>query len=139
MGSESKSPETKRAALELAAKKHIEIAKAAQGGMGVDRHLLALRSVAARAEGRLGAVFFDDPLATRSSTFLLSTSNLSLPWVEQFGFGPTATAGYGMGYVIQDDCIRSPVTAFAGGNTDGTALVEEITRALRDIDSVYRR
>ncbi|CAM9225193.1 unnamed protein product [Choristocarpus tenellus] len=93
MGSASKGKDTKRAAFDHAATRHVEVAKAAQGGMGVDRHLLAMRSAAAGTAGKsgnaggkdLGVEFFEDPLNSYSSTWLLSTSNLSLPWVKQFG------------------------------------------------------
>ena len=82
--------DTRRAALDLAATKHIMLAKAASQGQGIDRHLLAIKAVAEEivSDGggvRLGAVFLDDPLVAETSAWRLSTSNLSLPFLKCFG------------------------------------------------------
>ena len=88
MESESKGKDTRRAALDTAAAKHIQVAKAAAQGQGVDRHLYAMRTAAAEAnggEGQMGREFFGDPLAAETSGWRLSTSNVSMPFLSSFG------------------------------------------------------
>lgn len=88
MESESKGKDTRRAALDAAAAKHIQVAKAAAQGQGVDRHLYAMRAAAAEAnggEGQMGREFFGDPLAAETSGWRLSTSNVSMPFLSSFG------------------------------------------------------
>lgn len=84
MESDSTGRDTRRAAFEAAAAKHIAVAKAAQQGMGVDRHLLALRAEGA-AGGTPGSAFFEDGMMAESSHWRLSTSNLSVPCLSLFG------------------------------------------------------
>lgn len=90
--SESKGRDTRRAALERAAAKHVSVAKAAQQGMGIDRHLLALSAESAAVKAKStegasapGAAFFEDPMVAESSRWKLSTSNLSVPFLSSFG------------------------------------------------------
>lgn len=89
MDSEASGRDTKRAALERAASKHIQVAKAAVQGQGVDRHITAMRSAAAARAGGgeegLGAEFFNDPLTSESAGWRLSTSNVSMPFLSSFG------------------------------------------------------
>lgn len=91
MESESKGKDTRRAALDAAASKHIQLAKAAAQGQGVDRHIYAMRAAAAAEAGQaagggnLGEEFFQDPLAAESAGWRLSTSNLSVPFLRSFG------------------------------------------------------
>lgn len=90
MESDATGSDTRRQALERAATRHVAIAKAAQQGLGIDRHLYALRAAAAEASGggegsALGAEFFGDPLVAQSSRWRLSTSNLSAPFLNSFG------------------------------------------------------
>ncbi|CAM9942210.1 unnamed protein product, partial [Ascophyllum nodosum] len=135
--------DTRRAALDLAATKHIMLAKAASQGQGIDRHLLAIKAVAEEivSDGggvRLGAVFLDDPLVAETSAWRLSTSNLSLPFLKCFGCGATNRNGYGLVYIWHEDKITFPVTAFQGAETDGKILANEIVRALGEIGKVCR-
>lgn len=85
MESESKGKETRRSALDAAAAKHIQVAKAAAQGQGVDRHLYAMRAAAAEAKGQMGEEFFGDPLAAETAGWRLSTSNVSMPFLSSFG------------------------------------------------------
>lgn len=89
MDSDASLKGTRRAALGVAAAKHVEIAKAAGRGQGVDRHIAAMRAAAEGAAGggskMLGAEFFEDPLVAESSSWRLSTSNVSMPFLSSFG------------------------------------------------------
>ena len=79
---------------------HVELAKAASSGQGVDRHLLALQSLAAEFEEH---ALFDTPLFKHSNSWTLSTSNVTSPFLSLFGFGAVVENGYGLGYCIFED------------------------------------
>lgn len=89
---------------------HIQIAKHAGAGEGCDRHLLALKK---RAELRGGDAMnlFNEELYSYSNTWLMSTSNVSMPFLEFFTFGPVAADGFGIGYIIDEDCMRVCITS----------------------------
>lgn len=48
---------------------------------------------------------FTDPGWALLSTSILSTSNCGNPALRLFGFGPVASDGYGIGYIIKEDGI----------------------------------
>ena len=96
-------------------------------GKGIDRHLFALKQLAARQPGPLPA-FFSLPAYTRMIHNTLSTSTLSSPALDGGGFGPVVADGcvtsfphclfvtsldrYGVGYGIQDDGSGFSVTSY---------------------------
>lgn len=88
MDSQASGKDSRRAALGRAAEKHVAVARAAQQGQGIDRHLYALRAASVVEGGGkavLGAEFFEDPLAAESAGWRLSTSNVSMPFLSSFG------------------------------------------------------
>jgi hypothetical protein len=105
---------------------HIQIAKLAAGGEGCDRHLLALKK---RAELRGGDAMnmFNEELFTYSNTWLMSTSNLSLPFLEFFNFGPVSPDGFGIGYIIDEECIRVCISSL---KDSPVANAEELKSAM---------
>ena len=50
------------------------------------------------------AIFIDPGWAKLNNT-ILSTSNCGNPSLRHFGFGPTSSEGFGIGYIIKDDSI----------------------------------
>lgn len=113
-----------------AASFHVNLAKEASNGLGVDRHLLALKKLA-EANGNEAALnFFKEELFSYSSTWLMSTSNVSQPFLEFFSFGPVADDGYGIGYIVDDDCIRCSISAFKNStHSDANELRSAIETA----------
>lgn len=54
-------------------------------------------------------------------------------------FGAVIPDGYGLGYIVGDDAVRMPVTAFrGGGETDGALLADGVVKALRDVGDACR-
>ena len=53
---------------------------------------------------RTPAIFADNGWDRLNNT-ILSTSNCGNPSLRLFGFGPTSADGFGLGYIIKDDCI----------------------------------
>jgi len=119
--------EEKIATLRRACEGHVELTKDCSRGLGQDRHLYALycllqreREEAANGASPGGpgetpsskgshpkpvpAIFTDAGYHTLG-TSILSTSNCGNPALRLFGFGPVASDGYGIGYIIKEDGI----------------------------------
>jgi carnitine O-acetyltransferase len=108
--------------------------------MGVDRHLYALRLKA----GEMGLVddidFFQDPILTRASTWLLSTSNVATPYYDLFGFGAVASNGYGVGYQTLPDSVPFNVTSFKSNpETDTMRFLDGVSSSFKDFQAVLEQ
>ena len=75
----------------------------------------------------------------RSSTWKLSTSNVAAPWLSNFGFGPTAADGYGIGYQILNDGVPFHLTSWKSSNETVTsqAMFEGISEAMEEMKAVH--
>lgn len=126
-----------RAKLSAAVVAQSQLAKAAATGQGIDRHLLGLKMEAKEHGVCAGAAdleIFDDDDYKRSGTWVLSTSNVTMPFINTFGFGAVTGEGYGLGYQIHDDRIPVHITSFASGaGTSSAAFRDATADALCDI------
>ena len=101
-------PWNKRKALfREAAKKHIEIAKAAGSAQGIDRHLLGLKKMVEKDEVDTVALF-DDPVFKRSQYWVLSTSAVFSGIFEAYGWGEVVPDGFGVAYMTGFDGTSHP-------------------------------
>lgn len=137
----SSTDEQKREALHKAAATHVNVAKGAKsaGGpyAGVDRHLHAMKCTAANKGLELD--FFKDPMYAKSCTWTLSTSNVTAPFIDQFGFGAVTGHGYGLGYLTQPDSISINVTSYKScEESDSAKFAEAITDVLREFDALFQ-
>jgi carnitine O-acetyltransferase len=98
--------EEKLDALRQAIRYHSQLTRACSQGMGQDRHLFALECVWDRLykDQKKPRLFTDLGWRTLNHT-VLSTSNCGNPALRLFGFGPTVSNGFGIGYIIKDDGI----------------------------------
>jgi hypothetical protein len=132
---------TQRALLTAAVKQHVVLAKEAQQGLGCDRHLTMLHEMAHHRpqHERTKEVhpFWTHPIKIRSSHFQLSTSNVTMPFLEYFCFGPVVPSGYGLGYLIQKDHVPIAITSFKDCKTTKSATFgKSIADALTTIRSI---
>jgi hypothetical protein len=127
MMNQGASAQDKNRSLRAACAVHGDVTFAALTGKGIDRHLFALKQLAARQPGPLPA-FFSLPAYTRMIHNTLSTSTLSSAALDGGGFGPVVADGcvtsfphclfvtsldsYGVGYGIQDDGSGFSVTSY---------------------------
>jgi carnitine O-palmitoyltransferase 2 len=111
MNKQGASAADKNASLRAACAVHGDVTFAALTGKGIDRHLFALKQLAARQPGPLPA-FFSLPAYSRMVHNTLSTSTLSSPALDGGGFGPVVADGYGVGYGIQDEGSGFSVTSY---------------------------
>jgi hypothetical protein len=102
--------EEKLAALRLATVEHSRLVKECAAGFGVDRHLFALKCIAARKGLPMPAFFQSEAWAMLNHT-ILSTSNCGNPSLRLFGFGPVVPDGFGIGYIIKDHGINYSVSS----------------------------
>ncbi|KAL1702476.1 acyltransferase ChoActase/COT/CPT [Schizophyllum commune] len=89
--------------------RHLQYAAWAADGQGVDRHLFGLKKVL--KEGEDLPEIYKDPAFARTSHWELSTSQLSSPYFEGWGYGEVVPDGYGLSYAIGDDYIRWTITS----------------------------
>ena len=84
-------------------------------------------------------LFFLFFFTRRSSTWKLSTSNVAAPWLSNFGFGPTAADGYGIGYQILNDGVPFHLTSWKSSNETVTsqAMFEGICEAMEEMKAVH--
>ena len=123
------------ALLRVAAETHKQLGTEAANGEGVDRHLLALKSLVKEFADPAGLAFYSEPLYGISGTWSLSTSNISQPGVAWFCFGPVTPTGYGVGYCVHDDAVHVGLAAFrdGGDGTSAAAMSQHIAEAAADI------
>lgn len=93
--------ETRRQLLRDAAKRHVALAREAGSGLGVDRHILGLRKLI--KEGEEQPALFSDPLFTRSSNWVLSTSAIFSKHFDAYGWGEVVPDGFGVAYMTGFD------------------------------------
>ena len=97
-------------ALRVAIVEHARLVKESAAGMGVDRHLFALKCIAERKGMPVPAFFQSQAWNMLNHTFL-STSNCGNPALRLFGFGPVVQDGFGIGYIIKDHGISYSVSS----------------------------
>ena len=102
-------------------------------GQGWDRHLFALRVLAAK-QGKTPALFAD-PAYSHINHIILSTSTLSAPGVLAGGFAPVVPNGFGVGYSANDDSVSCNVTSYPD-SPSGTDFVELVVGCWQDIQDV---
>ncbi|KAF8919060.1 acyltransferase ChoActase COT CPT [Mucidula mucida] len=89
--------------------RHLQYAAWAADGQGVDRHLFGLKKLL--KEGEEAPVIYKDESFAKSNHWELSTSQLSSPYFDGWGYGEVVPDGYGLSYSIGDDYIRWTITS----------------------------
>ncbi|RPD62238.1 acyltransferase ChoActase/COT/CPT [Lentinus tigrinus ALCF2SS1-7] len=99
-----------RAALfRKAVSRHLQYAAWAADGQGVDRHLFGLKKCL--KEGEPVPEIYTDESFSKTSHWELSTSQLSSPFFDGWGYGEVVPDGYGLSYSIGDHYIRWTITS----------------------------
>ena len=111
--------------LRKACKSHVDYLKRAAAAKGCDRHLFGLKMLLKPGEDvpRL----FRSPIFSRSSHWRVSTSNLTHPDFDNWGWGEVVPDGVGIAYSIHPDRCVFNVTARRECNYSErlTHLIEE--------------
>jgi carnitine O-palmitoyltransferase 2 len=122
-------------ALRRAAERHRVLSVEASTGKGVDRHLFALRSIAAETPSLPTPSIFADAAYARVNHNILSTSTLVSPAVANGGFGPVVDDGFGVGYATTDDQIGFMISSWKP-QAEHRRYLAELRRALQEFKDV---
>ncbi|XP_030061844.1 carnitine O-palmitoyltransferase 2, mitochondrial [Microcaecilia unicolor] len=112
---------------------HNQLTKKAAMGQGFDRHLFALRYLAA-SQGLPIPDLFQDQAYAQINHNILSTSTLSSPAVQCGGFAPVVANGFGVAYGVQDRVMGCIVSSYPARNVQ--EFLQCLQRSLEDIFKV---
>jgi carnitine O-acetyltransferase len=94
-------PKETAALFHKAVKAHVEYISAASDGKGVDRHLFGLKKLLGPNE-EVPAIF-KDPTYNYSSTWRISSSQLSSEYFNGYGWSQVVDDGWGIAYMINEN------------------------------------
>ncbi|KAJ6508504.1 acyltransferase ChoActase/COT/CPT [Mycena sanguinolenta] len=114
-----------------AATRHLQYAAWAADGQGVDRHLFGLKRML--KEGEEVPELYLDRAFGRTNHWELSTSQLSSPYFDGWGYGEVVPDGYGLSYGIGDRYIRWTITSMRGDAAQLRHYLAEAATELRDL------
>lgn len=101
---------------------------AAADGLGVDRHLFGLKKMLQESEP-LPAIF-SDPTFSYSGSWYLSTSQLSSPYFNGWGFSEVNDDGFGLGYMIDTNSFQVNICSKKRGSGHLRVYLEESAELL---------
>ena len=123
----------KQDALKNAIAAHNSYAKAAVGGLGVDRHLQGLKMAAVNLGVDIPELY-NDPGYTRSSRMRLSTSQISSKHGGFACYGPLQMDGYGCCYSIGQNLLSFAVSAMnSNAETNAIDFASTLHESLEDL------
>jgi hypothetical protein len=126
---------TQRELMSAAVSRHVEMAKTAQKGLGMDRHLTALNSIA--SQNGISSEFLASPVRAESTNFLISSSNVTMPFLQYFSFGAVVPHGYGVGYLLHNKSINVSLSNYKdSGMSDGKKFKKAIEDSLDTIKAL---
>jgi carnitine O-acetyltransferase len=85
---------------------HLEYIGAASDGKGVDRHLFGLKRLL--EPGQEVPAIYKDPAFAYSSSWHLSTSQLSSEFFNGYGWSQVIDEGFGIAYMINENRLAPP-------------------------------
>lgn len=138
--------------LQQALRQQSKISGEAASGQDVDRHLFGLRRL--MDADTPTPSFFSHPTFALTSRWALSTSNLSVPYFANWGWGEVYPEGIGIAYSVLNDSLQFNITSRVGRGegvpgargpdtwaTEKMASVREICdgigEALRDMQNLH--
>ena len=95
------SPEETAKLFHKAVKSHVEYIAAASDGKGVDRHLFGLKKLL--SPGDEVPAIYKDPAYAYSSTWRISSSQLSSEYFNGYGWSQVVEDGWGLAYMINEN------------------------------------
>lgn len=125
--------------LKEAVNSHAKYIGSAAKAMGVDRHLLGL--LLSAKEGETTPSLYSHPLYARAKTWRVSTSHLTHPRFDSWGYGEVTPEGVGLAYSIHPNSCMFCITALRekGGWPERLSfLLEEALlemQTLHDLDN----
>ncbi|OTB15643.1 hypothetical protein K445DRAFT_111732 [Daldinia sp. EC12] len=110
---------------------HIEYISAASDGKGVDRHLFGLKKLLGPNEAV--PEIFRDPAYSYSSSWFLSTSQLSSEYFNGYGWSQVIDAGFGIAYMINENSLNFNIVSKGLGSEKMSFYLNEAADEIRDL------
>ncbi|MCJ1282167.1 Carnitine O-acetyltransferase mitochondrial [Xylographa opegraphella] len=110
---------------------HVRYISDASDGKGVDRHLYGLKKCLREGE-ELPALYADKAFAY-SSTWFLSTSQLSSEYFNGYGWSQVVDDGFGIAYMINENSIQFNIVSKGLGSERMSFYLNEAAGDIRDI------
>jgi carnitine O-acetyltransferase len=114
-----------------ATKAHLAYAAAAADGQGVDRHLFGLKKLL--KDGEKVPDLYNDEAYTKTSTWQLSTSQISSEALDAWGFGEVTPTGFGCAYAIRENSLTFTLTSLKLKAADLRHYINEAALEVRDM------
>merc|ERR1711964_26287 len=125
--------ETAIAAFRKAVNSHVEYISAASDGKGVDRHLFGLKKLIGPNE-ELPSIY-KDPAYTYSSTWFISSSQLSSEYYNGYGWAQVVDDGWGIAYMINENSVQFNIVSKHLGCERMAFFLNEAAGDIRDMMS----
>ncbi|KAL6245434.1 Carnitine O-acetyltransferase mitochondrial [Rhinocladiella similis] len=114
-----------------AIKAHVQYTADASDGYGVDRHLFGLKKLI--QEGEEVPELFKDPAYTYSSSWYISSSQLSSEYFNGYGWSQVIDQGWGIAYMINENNIQFNVVSKKLGCERMSFYLNEAANDIRDL------
>ncbi|KAJ9607140.1 Carnitine O-acetyltransferase mitochondrial [Cladophialophora chaetospira] len=110
---------------------HVKYTADASDGYGVDRHLFGLKKLL--QEGEETPEIFKDPAYTYSSTWYISSSQLSSEYFNGYGWSQVIDQGWGIAYMINENSIQFNIVSKKLGCERMSFYLNEAAGDIRDM------
>ncbi|MCJ1413867.1 Carnitine O-acetyltransferase mitochondrial [Xylographa parallela] len=110
---------------------HVKYISDASDGKGVDRHLFGLKKCL--QEGEELPALYKDKAFGYSSTWYLSTSQLSSEYFNGYGWSQVVDDGFGIAYMINENSIQFNIVSKGLGSERMSFYLNEAAGDIRDI------
>ncbi|EWZ46867.1 carnitine O-acetyltransferase [Fusarium oxysporum f. sp. radicis-lycopersici 26381] len=110
---------------------HVEYITAASDGKGVDRHLFGLKKLL--EPGQEVPAIYQDPAYSYSSSWHLSTSQLSSEFFNGYGWSQVIDAGFGIAYMINENSLNFNVVSKGLGSDRMSYYLNEAANDMREL------
>ncbi|KAK5734262.1 Carnitine O-acetyltransferase mitochondrial [Elasticomyces elasticus] len=114
-----------------AVNQHVAYISDASEGKGVDRHLFGLKKLL--EEGEELPDLFKDPAYTYSSTWFVSSSQLSSEFFNGYGWSQVIDEGWGMAYMINENSLQFNIVSKNLGCERMAFYLNEAAGQIRDL------
>ncbi|KAI9739173.1 MAG: Carnitine O-acetyltransferase mitochondrial [Cirrosporium novae-zelandiae] len=110
---------------------HVKYISDASDGKGVDRHLFGLKKLL--EPGQAPPEIFKDPAFAYSSTWYISSSQLSSEYFNGYGWSQVVDDGWGIAYMINENTIQFNVVSKGLGSERMSFYLNEAAGDIRDM------
>lgn len=118
-------------AFQAAIKAHVQYITDASDGRGVDRHLFGLKKCL--KEGEDVPAIYQDPAYSYSSSWYISSSQLSSEYFNGYGWSQVIDDGYGIAYMINENSIQFNVVSKGLNSERMSHYLNEAASDVRDV------